>query len=101
MIIYEVNLEVLDSSYTAFLAWLREHVAEIITLPGFLLAEISTCEDPIAPRGKRCLCCHYRLHEQADLERYLREDAPRLREEGLKRFPGQFTATRRVLTPLA
>jgi antibiotic biosynthesis monooxygenase (ABM) superfamily enzyme len=98
VIIYEVNLKVRESVRAVWLDWLRDHVAEMLDFPGFEDAEI-LAEDPAEP-GWRRYCVRYRIAARADLERYLREDAERMRGEGMRRFPGQFEASRRVLSPL-
>jgi len=97
MIAYEVNLDVDEDVFAAFRAWLGEHVQHMLALPGFVAAEILERTDPLPPTGRRSLCTIYRLTDAAALERYLREDAPRMRAEGLQRFPDRFSATRRIL----
>ena len=42
---------------------------------------------------------HYRLVSLEAYERYITQDAPKMRGDGLTRFGGQFEATRRVLGP--
>ena len=98
MIVYEVNLDVDAAIFPEYSAWLQEHVRQILALPGFVAAEVLECRDPPPAPGRRSLCAIYRLASDADLARYLREDAPRMRAEGMTRFPGKFNATRRVLT---
>jgi quinol monooxygenase YgiN len=94
---YEVELEVERAIAEDYLRWLRPHMAEILALPGFLGAEL--LEEDAGPDEARRFCVRYRLRDHAALERYLREDAPRLREDGLRRFGTRFTARRRVLRP--
>jgi len=101
MIVYEVNLDVDASAFAEFCAWLDLHVREMLALRGFVAAEVLEVRYPAPAQGRRCLCARYRLDNTADLERYLREDAPRMRTAGLTRFPGQFSAARRILAPLA
>lgn len=99
-VVYEVNLE-LDASVRAeYLDWLAAHVAEICALPGFLDARILEVTDPPPVAGRASLCVQYRLTGPQALGVYLTEHAPRLRAEGLARFGGRFTASRRVLVPL-
>jgi hypothetical protein len=97
MIAYEVNLDVDTEVFAPFRTWLDEHVRHMLALPGFVSAEILERRDPPPPEGRRCLCTIYVLDSEEDLQRYLREDAPHMRAEGLERFPGRFTATRRIL----
>ncbi len=98
MIIYEVNLKVRESIRPAWLEWLQVHVEEMLDFPGFEGAEI-LAEDPAEP-GWRRYCVRYRVATRADLDRYLSEDAARMRAEGMRLFQGQFEASRRVLSKL-
>ncbi len=101
MIIYEVNIEVHSAVFDDYRIWLDAHVKELLALPGFVEAEIFECCEPSSTSGIRSLCIQYRLRTQTDLERYLREHAPRLREAALHRFAGKFHATRRVMNLLS
>lgn len=96
-VIYEVNLD-LDAAIAAdYRAWLHEHIAEICALPGFTGAQLFDVLEPVADPGRQRLCVQYALGDAEALETYLREHAPRLRADGMARFGGRFTATRRVL----
>ena len=96
MIHYEVELEVDRAIAEDYLRWLRPHMQQILALPGFLGAELLE-EVASADAARRCFCARYRLRDEAALQRYLREDAPGLREDGLRRFGTRFSARRRVL----
>ena len=100
MIVYEVNLRVERAIAAAYAQWLPAHVAQMLALPGFTGAEVF--EDPAADDASNVAwCCQYRLVDAAALERYLQEHAPRMRADGVARFGARFSATRRVLHPLA
>jgi quinol monooxygenase YgiN len=101
MIVYEVNIEVREESYAEYRAWLAEHVEEMLALPGFVAAEILEQLDPSVREGMRALAVQYRLIDEISLRSYLAEHAPRMREEGVRRFGDAFTATRRVLVSSA
>lgn len=94
-VVYEVALEPDAGILAEFDHWLEEHVAEVLALPGFLGASIHRAEEPSTGRAQRVV--RYRLRDRAALERYLREDAPRMRELGLARFGDRFGAQRRVI----
>ncbi len=98
-VIYEVNLDVDAAIADAFLAWLRDHVAAILTLPGFLDARTSTIENP--PTGRMLLCVHYRVRSRAALQDYFDHHAAAMRGDGSARFGDRFSASRRILEPLA
>lgn len=101
-VIYEVNLEVQPQISGEFEAWLDEHIAELLALPGFCSAQrfrrVAAEEGRSGPDGGPVLLTvHYTLSSREALEEYFQTHAPRMREAGLKRWPGQFTATRRIL----
>lgn len=99
-VVYEVNLD-LDAAIRAdYLAWLAAHVEEICALPGFTGATVFEVTDPPPAPGQANLSVQYRLVDQAALDAYLRDHAPRLRAEGIARFGASFRAARRVLTAL-
>lgn len=100
MIVYEVNLDIAAEAFAAYRAWLDEHVREMLALPGFVSAEILECREPTPAPEHHHLVVTYRLADEKALERYLREDAPRMRADGMVRFGGKFTATRRILQAL-
>ena len=97
MIAYEVNLEVDTAVLPEYRRWLDQHMRTILALPGFISAELFEVREPAATGGRCGLCIQYRLRGAEDLERYLREDAPRLRADGERRFGGRFSARRRIL----
>ena len=94
-VIYEVNLEADAAIEAPFDTWLRDHVADMLQLPGFLSAEVLV--DASAPSGRVRRTVQYRLRGQPDLDRYLREHAPRMRQHGIALFGDRFTAERRTL----
>ena len=97
-VIYEVNID-LDAGIEAeYRDWLHAHVAEILALPGFIDAQVFDIVEP-AVDGRIGICMHYRLHDAAALQAYFDQHAPRLRADGITRFGGRFSASRRVLKP--
>lgn len=97
MILYVVELEMDASLREEYLAWLNDHVREMLALPGFVDAEILARLEPPPAGGRWVVCAHYRLRDRAALELYLAEHAPRMREAGVARFGDRVKATRRVL----
>lgn len=97
-VLYEVNLDVDAAIASDYRVWLRDHVAQLLALPGFVDARIFEVADPPPAPGRVALCCHYRLRDAAALEAYFEQHAPRLRGDGIARFGGRFSASRRVLT---
>jgi hypothetical protein len=96
-IAYEVDID-LDAGIEAdYRAWLGDHVAEILALPGFTGACVQDVLDPAPAPGRVSLCVRYLLRDDDALQAYLARHAPRLRADGIARFGGRFTAHRRVL----
>jgi Domain of unknown function (DUF4286) len=96
-VIYEVNIEVDAAAQDDYRAWLHDHIAEILALPGFVRATTFEVLDPPPSAGRVGLCVQYVLKDREALDDYLRDHAPRLRADGVGRFGDRFQATRRVL----
>lgn len=101
MLLYEVTIEIEPAIRAEYVAWLRPHVDEILSLPGFTGAEIFEVSEPMAADGWTAICTGYRLVDASALDAYLRDHAPRLRADGVARFGDRMRARRRVLVPLA
>ncbi len=100
-VVYEVNLDVDASVIEDYRRWLDAHVVEVCALPGFIDAHLYETIDPPAEAGRVSLCVHYRMRDAEAFQNYLNEHAPRMREEGEKRFGGRYLSQRRVLVHLA
>jgi hypothetical protein len=95
MVVYEVNLEFDVAIAAAYRAWLEEHIAEMLALPGFVSAQVHEVVDPLPTAGRLGLCVRYQVADLGALETYQREHAPRLRADGLQRFGEEGVRTRR------
>jgi quinol monooxygenase YgiN len=100
MIVYVVELEMDAALRDEYLVWLREHVAVMLALPGFLGAQILERREPAPPPGRWAVATHYRLRDRAAWDAYLADHAPRMRAAGLARFGPQVQASRRLLEAL-
>lgn len=96
---YEVNIDLDAGIEGEYRAWLREHVAEILALPGFIDARVFDVVDPPPAPGRVAVCTQYRLRDALALQDYFDRHAARLRGDGMARFGGRFNATRRTLRP--
>ncbi len=94
-VVYEVELEVDRDLVDPFDTWLRDHIADMLQLPGFLSAEI--LEEPATTGARVRRVVQYRLIDQPALDTYLREHAQRMRAPGIARFGERFSARRRTL----
>lgn len=100
MIIYEVNLSINKSIFDDFLLWLKPHIDDILKIDGFKDAYVFqplALQTELEEETSHQLCVQYRVESFQHLEHYLQHHADKMREEGQKRFPEQFSATRRIL----
>lgn len=95
MLIYEVNLTVEDSIADEYEKWFPHHIEDVIACPGFTEAKWYVRQE--GRPGFKCWTTHYYVRDQASLDAYLTQHAPKLREDVKKKFGERFTATRRVL----
>lgn len=95
MIIYEVNLHIKPETFDAYYAWLQPHVQQMLNFDGFIHAEI--LHDQSHPHK---LTVVYHIESQKQLDSYLQHHAQKMRDEGMKQFTGQFSASRRIFERL-
>jgi hypothetical protein len=96
VIIYEVNLHVDREIAEEFSSWLEGHIVIVVERGGFVDATWWECVETIDP-DRVHWSIHYHATTVAALDAYLRDHAPRLREDGRKRFGKHFEADRRIL----
>lgn len=96
MVIYEVNLNINKEIYAEFELWLKDHIKEMLQFPGFIQACLLKPEEDEAFTQEK-LTVQYQLENKESLERYFTEFSAKMREEGIRRFKDQFSATRRIL----
>lgn len=94
-LVYEVTLDIEAGAAPEFDAWLKEHVQAMLALPGFHDARILKPEGAEAGSERRVV--QYTLGSREELDRYLAEDAPRMRADGTSRFGDKLKSSRRVL----
>ncbi|HAU1091264.1 TPA: DUF4286 family protein [Legionella pneumophila] len=96
MVVYEVNLAIDNDIYKEYKDWLDEHIKEMLKFPGFVYATVMhQSMDADNSDNQKHLTVQYQLESAEDLQNYFREHAPKMRGDGVKRFEGRFTATRR------
>lgn len=96
-VLYEVTLDVDAGIEADYRAWLRDHVAQMLALPGFIDARMAEVLDPAPAPGRVVFCVHYRLQDEAALQAYFDRHAAAMRGDGMARFGDRFQASRRVL----
>jgi len=99
MIVYEVNIKVQLAVADEYREWLGDHVRELLTLAGFVSAEVLIAESSADNVGVEEIVVVYRLESHHALLRYIAEHAPAMRARAEQRFAGKFHINRRVLAP--
>lgn len=90
MVVYEVRVHLREDLADRFAAWMRvRHIPEVVAAGGFAGAEFEQL-DATTFRTR------YHAVDQARLDQYLADHAPRLREDFLSQFPEGAEATREV-----
>lgn len=97
-IVYVVDLDLDAALAPEYLPWLRDHVREMLALPGFVGAQILERLEPSSPE-RIAYSVHYHLRDRTAYDAYLREHAPRMRAAGA-RFAERLRAFRSVLQML-
>lgn len=97
MIIYNVTINIDDSSHDEWLAWMQNiHIPEMLATNKFTEARILKVmvEEEM---GGTTYSVQYVTKNEETLKKYYEEDASRLRQEGLKKFADKFVAFRTEL----
>lgn len=94
-LIYEVTLTVEREAVESFDVWLATHVEEMLTLPGFIRAQVFTLDDDAEGRPRRIT--HFHLESEEHLEQYFADQAAAMRQAATDRFGDQFSVSREVL----
>jgi quinol monooxygenase YgiN len=100
MLIYEVNLTVNREIVEAYMEWLKPHIEQILKFEGFMEAHLykRRSEDEGSSDTSRIyFTVQYHLKDRPSLDAYLKDHAPAMRTDGIKRFGDKFSAQRRVL----
>lgn len=97
MYIYNVTINIDEAEHGNWLQWMTDnHIPDMLATGKFLEAKMSRImvEEEM---GGITYSIQYTTSDKETLERYLREDADRLRKDGMDRFAGKFVAFRTEL----
>lgn len=97
MVTYVVRLMVRHEVYEQYVEWLKtEHIPEVLTLPGFLTADLCLRKGGSMEASSKDVMISYKIENEEAMKTYMTEYALKTREKGLEKFPGQFSAQREV-----
>ena len=95
MIIYNVTINVDKTINTEWLAWIKEHIPEVLATGKFTEAKLTKVL--VADDETDTYSIQYRAHSREALDAYYAEDAELLRSDGLKRWADKSLAFRTEL----
>jgi hypothetical protein len=96
MYIYNVTANIEASIHDEWLIWIKEHIPKVLSTGKFekaTLTRVLVEED----MGGVTYSIQFRSYSREALDAYYREDADRLRQEGLKKFADKMLAFRTEL----
>lgn len=96
MYIYNVTVNVDSSIHDEWLLWIKEHIPQVLSTGKFdkaTLTKVLVEED----MGGQTYSIQYRSYSREALDAYYKDDADRLRTEGLKKFADKMLAFRTEL----
>ena len=96
MYIYNVTLSIDESIHNEWLAWIQNHIPEVLATGKFTSAKLTQVlveED----MGGITYSVQYTAKSRADLDNYYKEDAERLRTGGMQKFADKMLAFRTEL----
>ncbi len=94
MYIYNVTTNIEEAAHDSWLQWMKQtHIPDVLATGKFLQAKMSKVlvEEEM---GGHTYSVQFVVATKEILEKYYKEDAPRLREDALSLFPGQFMSFR-------
>ena len=98
---YETSFTVDRSIEAEFVAYLREHMADIMQLQdGALFDRAKLCfviKEDIDEPDKTYICAQYRARSRWKLQEYFEKYGEQLRNDMLAKFPNKFSVERRIL----
>lgn len=97
MVTYLVHLMVRHEVFEDYVQWLKtEHIPEMLKLPGFIKADLCLRKGGAMEASSKDVKVIYTLKDEEAIKLYMSEYAMKIREKGLEKFPGQFSASREV-----
>ncbi|TVZ56411.1 uncharacterized protein DUF4286 [Lutibacter sp. Hel_I_33_5] len=96
MYIYNVTVNIEESVHEEWLAWMQDHISEVLNTGKFISAKLTQVlveED----MGGITYSIQYTANSREDLDEYYKEDAPKLRSEGMKKFADKMLTFRTEL----
>jgi len=96
MIIYNVTANIDGSIHEEWLSWIKNHIPQVLATGKFIEAKLTKVlvEEEM---GGVTYSIQYRAKSREDLDNYYKQDADKLRSEGLLKFGDKMLAFRTEL----
>jgi len=96
MIIYNITVSIDESIHDEWLIWIKEHIPQVLGTGKFEKATLSKVlvDEEL---GEHTYSIQYRSYSREALNAYYKEDANKLRKDGLKKFADKMLAFRTEL----
>lgn len=95
MYIYNVTINIEESAHEEWLAWVQEHIQEVLATGRFSSAKLT--QVLVEEEMSITYSVQYTANTREDLDEYYRVDAPKLRSDGMKKFANKMVAFRTEL----
>lgn len=100
MIVYNVTVKVENEILEEWLEWIQQHMPEVVETGCFESYSFFELLEPKVDE-LRTFVVQYFAKNEADYERYVSDFAPKLREDGIKKFGEKFVAFRSILKKMS
>jgi hypothetical protein len=98
MILYNVTVNISDSSHPAWLQWMRnKHIPDLMKTGLFLSYKMYKMLSRQPDETGETYCMQYFMEDMEAYEKYVSVHAPALQQEYNERFGGQYAAFRTIL----
>ena len=96
MYIYNITINIDESVHNEWLSWIEDHIQDVLATGKFISAKLTQVlvEEEM---GGVTYSVQYTASSREDLDEYYKEDAPRLRNDGLQKFADKMLAFRTEL----
>jgi hypothetical protein len=102
MILYNVTVKIDPSIEIKWLQWMKEtHVPDVMRTGLFTNYRISLLDAVEEDEAEPCYVFQYTCNSREDLDNYITNYAPKLRDDVMKLFGNQFFAFRTTMEVLA
>jgi len=96
-VIYEVNIRMQKDIVELYNQWVVNHMKQLLEIDGFITATYRKVEDSSEENFERYSAL-YILESREKLDNYIKNLAPKMRQDAIDRFGDKFTVERRIMT---